>query len=45
MSNNLGTYGYDFQIKLLVTLISDKPFIKQTADIIRSQYFTSDAAK
>jgi len=44
-ARNLSVYGYDFQIKLLVTLIVDKPFVKQTIDIIEPKYFESEASQ
>lgn len=43
MTDKLSTYGYGFQIKTIAALFTDRTFLQQIADIIRPEYFESDA--
>jgi hypothetical protein len=45
MSDNFTIYGYNFQIKLLVSLLTDKNFLEQIVDILQEDFFESDANK
>jgi len=41
--STLTEYGHSFQIKLIASLLTDKPFLEQIGDIIEPEYFDSDA--
>jgi len=43
MTDTLSTYGYGFQVKTIAALFTDRSFLQQIADIIRPDYFESDA--
>ncbi len=43
MTDRLSEYGYGFQIKVLAALFTDRIFLQQIADIIRPDYFESEA--
>ena len=43
MTDRLSEYGYGFQIKVLAALFTDRVFLQQIADIIRPDYFESEA--
>lgn len=43
MGEKLSDFGYGFQIKLLVALLIDKNFLEQINDILREEFFDSDA--
>lgn len=43
MTTNLNSYGYNFQIKVLASLISDKIFYRRISDILKDDYFESEA--
>ena len=43
MTDRLAEYGYGFQVKVLAAMFTDRLFLQQIADIIRPDYFESDA--
>ena len=43
MTDRLSSYGYAFQIKVITSLLTDKSFLQQIADIMNPKYFESDA--
>lgn len=43
MTDRLSEYGNSFQTKVLAALFTDRIFLQQIADIIRAEYFESDA--
>lgn len=43
MTDRLSDFGWSFQVKVIASLFSDRTFLQQIADIIRSEYFESDA--
>jgi len=43
MTDKLSEYGYGFQVKTIAALFTDRSFLQQIADIIRPDYFESDA--
>ena len=43
MTDRLSEYGWSFQVKVLAAMFSDRIFLQQIADIIRPEYFESDA--
>jgi len=43
--SKLNQYGKGFQIKVLGALLTDKKFLLTTRDLLRSEYFDSDAHK
>jgi archaellum biogenesis ATPase FlaH len=43
MTEKLGDYGWGFQVKVLAAMFTDRLFLQQISDIIRSEYFESDA--
>jgi replicative DNA helicase len=43
MHDNLSEYGYTFQLKVISSLLTDKPFLQQVSDIIDPNYFESQA--
>lgn len=44
-ANKLNSYGHSFQIKVLYSLLNDKPFLQNIADVIQLEYFESPAHK
>ena len=44
-ANRLSNYGHSFQIKVLYSLLNDKPFLQNIADVITAEYFESPAHK
>jgi replicative DNA helicase len=42
-NDKLTEYGYGFQVKALSAMFTDRIFLQQIADIIRPEYFESDA--
>jgi len=44
-ANKLNQYGHQFQIKVLYSLLNDKPFLQNIADVITADYFESPAHK
>ena len=42
-NNNLTEFGYGFQVKVLAAMFTDRTFLQQIADIIRSEYFESES--
>lgn len=45
MGENLKEYGYNFQVKVLSLLLTDKPFINSIYDILLIDYFDSKSLK
>ena len=45
MVNKLSDFGYNFQIKLISALFTDKNFLQQVSDILEPSYFESEATK
>lgn len=45
MINSLGEFGKPFQIKVLYSLLNDKPFLSNILDILSDKYFDSSAHK
>jgi len=43
MTDRLSEYGYGFQVKVIAALFTDRIFLQQISDIIRPEYFESDA--
>lgn len=43
MTEKLGDYGWGFQVKVLAAMFTDRLFLQQISDIIRAEYFESDA--
>jgi replicative DNA helicase len=43
MTEKLSDYGWGFQVKVLAAMFTDRLFLQQISDIIRSEYFESDA--
>ena len=43
MTDKLSEYGWGFQVKVLAAMFTDRIFLQQIADIIRPEYFESDA--
>ena len=43
MINKLSDFGYNFQIKLIAALLTDKNFLQQISDILDHKYFESEA--
>ena len=43
--NKLSQYGLPFQIKVLASLLTDKQFLLEVRDVIKTEYFDSDAHK
>jgi replicative DNA helicase len=41
----LTSYGHQFQIKVLYSLLNDKPFLQNISDVITAEYFESPAHK
>jgi hypothetical protein len=43
MSDKLSNFGYGFQIKIVSSLLTDKAFLQQVADILMPDFFESEA--
>ena len=43
MINKLSDFGYNFQVKLIAALLTDKNFLQQISDILDPKYFESEA--
>ena len=43
MTDKLSEYGWGFQVKVIAAMFTDRIFLQQIADIIRPDYFESDA--
>ena len=43
--NKLSQYGLPFQIKVLASLLTDKQFLLEVRDVVKPEYFDSDAHK
>jgi archaellum biogenesis ATPase FlaH len=43
MTDQLSEYGWSFQVKVLAAMFVDRIFLQQIADIIKAEYFESDA--
>lgn len=41
--DTLEKYGDSFQLKCIVALLSDRPFLEQSADVVLPEYFENDA--
>jgi replicative DNA helicase len=44
-TKNISEFGYNFQVKFIVCLISDKLFLEQIVDILDEKYITNDGFK
>jgi replicative DNA helicase len=44
-ANKLEQYGHQFQIKVLYSLLQDRPFLQKIADVLTGDYFESPAHK
>jgi replicative DNA helicase len=45
MEERLGKYGYEFETKLLGSILDDTEFLTQVADTIKPEYFTNEAGQ
>jgi len=45
MENTLADYGYDFQVKVLTGMLTDREFLIQCLGLLDSSYFNNDALK
>lgn len=45
MADTLSKFGYNFQIKLITSLLIDKSYLEQVSDIIKADYFDSESNK
>jgi len=45
MSDRLSDFGYNFQIKFIASLFSDRAFLQQIMDILEPSYFEAEANK
>ena len=43
MTDRLSSYGYNFQVKVITSLLVDKMFLQQISDILSPKYFESEA--
>jgi hypothetical protein len=43
MSDKLSNFGYGFQVKIVASLLSDKAFLQQVADILLPDFFESES--
>ena len=44
-SNKISQFGYNFQIKLIVSLMTERAFLEQIYDVLDEKYFDNDAIK
>ena len=45
MTDRLSSYGYNFQVKVITALLTDKSFLQQISDILSAEYYESEANK
>jgi len=45
MTDRLSEFGYTFQIKIITSLLKNKDFLQQIADILNPEYFENEANK
>ena len=45
MTDRLSEFGYTFQIKIITSLLKNKDFLQQIADILSPEYFENEANK
>ena len=45
MTDRLSEFGYTFQIKIITSLLKNKDFLQQIADILDPEYFENEANK
>jgi len=45
MADTLSQFGYSFQTKLITALLTDKEFLEQVSDVVKTDYFDSDSNK
>ncbi|MBC8388168.1 MAG: hypothetical protein H8E13_09005 [Actinobacteria bacterium] len=45
MEDRLSKFGYLYQIKIIIALLSDKVFLEQIHEILNEEYFDSEANK
>ena len=45
MTDRLSSYGYNFQVKVITALLTDKSFLQQISDILSAEYFESEGNK
>jgi len=43
MSEKLSNFGYNFQVKVVASLLTDRPFLQQVTDILLPEFFESEA--
>ena len=43
--SKLEQYGHNFQVKVLSTLVKDREFLQQVADIVSPDFFDNEANK
>ena len=43
MSDKLSNFGHGFQVKIVSSLLTDKAFLQQVADILLPDFFESEA--
>jgi hypothetical protein len=43
MSDKLSNFGYNFQIKIISSLLTDKAFLQQVSDILLPEFFESES--
>ena len=43
MTNKLSDWGYNFQIKIIALLFTDRHFLQQISDILEPRFFESEA--
>ena len=44
-TKNISEFGYSFQVKFIVCLITDKLFLEQIVDILDEKYINNDGFK
>ena len=44
-TKNISEFGYSFQVKFIICLITDKLFLEQIVDILDEKYITNDGFK
>jgi hypothetical protein len=43
MADKLSNFGHGFQVKIISSLLTDRPFLQQVADILLPEFFESEA--
>ena len=43
MTDKLSNFGHGFQVKIISSLLTDRPFLQQVADILLPEFFESEA--